>query len=488
MKLSARQKVTRRDLVKALGGAALLLPGLELFERSARAQAAGKVSKFIVFCYTPDGVNENAFWPSGSTTNFTLSSTLTPLAKYKDKLLILGPQMNGSSPVANTGLTYAGPVAQHQAPVTLTARAGHTCTGQFCVGNLGISYLNDQSSAVNKLDKGPSIDQLIAKTVTNDSPFSSLNFGVHCVGGDTPSDINYLDDGTPLRRLTSADEAWNHMFGAPTGMSTSTTSAKLAADKMTAVSNFLHGRFAELRPTLSAADQQTLDAHLTAMSVYETRAQKRLNDALTGQTSGDASCSNPKRASVPTDQSSQTTGADTPALCGFYMDMIATAFHCNLTKVASISFGYPGGGDAGGLRMPWLGFTDPMHFVSHHGGDATKLDKYAKMNAWIASQVAGLMDRLAAIPSSTGTGTLLDETTIYWFNRHGDGNAHANYALPNIILGGTGGYFKMGRWLQLPATNPTAVLISLANAMGVSVSTFGEAGLAASAPLAGLTG
>jgi hypothetical protein len=168
------------------------------------------------------------------------------------------------------------------------------------------------------------------------------------------------------------------------------------------------------------------------------------------------------------------------------MDMIATAFQCNLTKVASVSFGYPGGGDAGGLRMPWLGFTDPLHFVSHHGGDATKLDKYAKMSTWIAWEVAGLMDRLAAIPSATGTGTVLDETTIYWFNRHGDGNSHANFALPNLILGGTGGYFNMGRWLQLPKTNPTSVLISLANAMGVNVSTFGETGLAASAPLSGL--
>ena len=83
---------------------------------------------------------------------------------------------------------------------------------------------------------------------------------------------------------------------------------------------------------------------------------------------------------------------------------------------------------------------------------------------------------------------MLDDTTTYWFNRHGDGNAHANFALPNVILGGTGGYFKMGRWLQLASTNPTKVLISLANAMGVNVPTFGEPALAATGPLAGLTG
>ena len=129
-----------------------------------------------------------------------------------------------------------------------------------------------------------------------------------------------------------------------------------------------------------------------------------------------------------------------------------------------------------------------IRFVSHHAGNAEKLDRYAKLSTWIAGQIAELMDRLAALPSASGTGTLLDETTIYWFNRHGDGDAHTNFALPNVLLGGTGGYFQMGRWLQLQATNPTKVLISIANAMGVDVPSFGAQPFAANEPLADLTG
>jgi hypothetical protein len=198
-------------------------------------------------------------------------------------------------------------------------------------------------------------------------------------------------------------------------------------------------------------------------------------------------CAQPKRAMVPTDADSVRTGADTELLSPFFMDMISAAFTCNLTKVASVTFGYPGGGDAGGLRMPWLGFTEPLHAISHHGGNAVPLDKYWKMHNWIAGQVAGLMQKLAAVPSPSGTGTLLDDTTIYWFNRHGDGNTHSNFALPNLILGGTGGYFQMGRYLQLPATSPTKVLISIANAMGVDVPSFGENALKDIAPLSGIT-
>jgi hypothetical protein len=101
------------------------------------------------------------------------------------------------------------------------------------------------------------------------------------------------------------------------------------------------------------------------------------------------------------------------------------------------------------------------------------------------SQVKVLLDELAAVP--TPTGTLLDETTIYLFNRHGDGNGHTNFALPNVILGGTGGYFKTGQVLALPKTSPTKVLISIANAMGVEVPSFGSGAYADTAPLAGIT-
>ena len=485
MKLPIHGRLRRRDLLKSIGGAALALPALELFEREARAQATAVKSKYVVFCYTPDGVNQSAFWPTGTPASFTLGPILKPFEPYKDKMLIMGPQMAGATPVSNTGLKYISGTPQHQAPVTLAARTGHSCIGNNCSGTLGLSYLQ-QATAVNKVD-GPSIDQVIAKAVKGDSTFGSLNFGLHPVGGDTPSDINFQEDGTSLKRLAGADEAWTQVFGIPMGVVVGTGANPLSpAHKLTAVSDFLHARFTSLRPALSLADRTTLDGHLAALRTYEDRANKRLG--ASGTTPTPTNCTNPARATVLTDADSIRTGADTETLSPFFMDIIATSFSCNLTKVASVTFGYPGGGDAGGLRMPWLGFTDPLHFVSHHANNPVLLDKYQKMSNWIAGQIAGLMQRLAARPSSTGTGTLLDETTIYWFNRHGDGNSHSNFALPNVILGGTGGYFRMGRWLQLAATNPTKVLISIANAMGVNVPSFGEPSLMDTAPLAVLTG
>ena len=60
-----------------------------------------------MFCYTPDGTNQGQFWPTGTTTNYTLSSILQPFEKYTDKLLILGPQMNGNNVLnGSTGSSF----------------------------------------------------------------------------------------------------------------------------------------------------------------------------------------------------------------------------------------------------------------------------------------------------------------------------------------------------------------------------------------------
>ncbi|HXI60183.1 MAG TPA: DUF1552 domain-containing protein [Polyangia bacterium] len=483
MKLSHRRGLGRRDLMKWLGGAALALPGgLELFERQARAEVGGATkARFAVFCYTPDGVNQSAFWPTGTETNFQLSPILAPFETFKDKMLVLGPQMTGTTPKSGTGLTYClcgGTTGadktppQHQALITLTARARGT-SGD-------IPYLGDQTKAVNRLD-GPSIDTVIGEAVQGTSAFPYLNFGLHPIGGDTPSDINFAKDGSPLKRMASPDEAWSRVFGMPVMGGTGGAPNTSDLHRQTALSNYLHGRFSELSPQLSTYDRHIIDGHLTSLRTYEDRKAKLLMG--TGNV-----CMPPGKAmDVPTDDTSIRTGADTEKLSPFFMDIISAAFSCNLAKVASVTFGYPGGGDAGGLRMPWLGFTEAMHAISHHGGNPATLDKYKKMSTWIAGQIAYLMQKLAAIPDAATGKTLLDSTVIYWFNRHGDGNAHSNTNLPNIILGGTGGYFKMGRFLQLPSTNPTKVLISLANSMGVDVPTFGKDAWVDTAPLTGLT-
>jgi hypothetical protein len=470
MKLSARARLGRRDLARLIGSAALALPALELFARP-RARAADKRARFAVFLYTPDGaVLEDYFpRPGASQREFAISKVLEPLEAHRDRLLVLGPRWDGDATRADTGLCYAEKPEQHRAAVTLAA-------------NRHKLPLRPQEGVVNQIDS-PSIDQVIASAVQGEARFGSLNFGLHPIGGDTASDINYGEDGTPLRRMESAGEAWDRVLGSIIDVvdPAAVAAAERALRREAALSNFLHGRFGALAPGLGKADKLTLDRHLGSLRTVEQRRVEQLKAALESEA---GRCALPMRGDVPDDEDAIRTGADTEHLCPFFLDVLSTAFACEMCRVASITFGYPGGGSAGGLRMPWLGFSDPLHAVSHHGNQRGDMDKQTKMLRWIASQIAALMDRLAASPFEDGS--VLDYTTLYWFNRHGDGNGHSNDRLPCILAGGTGGYFDMGRSLQLGRSNVTQVLISIAHSMGVELDAFGVEELRAEGPLPGL--
>jgi hypothetical protein len=474
MKLSIHRHLRRRDLLKVVGSAALALPLLELFEDEVKAQAVPKQAKFAVFLYTADGVNNPAFWPTGQ--DPSASPTLSVFAPYKSKMIVFGPRFGSPGvPNTDTGLTYSVKPAQHRANMTLSA------------SSVNLPLNPDQFSAVNKID-GPSVDYIIGTSIAategaNAPIYPYLNFGMHPIGGDTPSEINFDKNGSPLPRMASADEVWKRLFQGMGGSNPGAAGAASELRKLNAVTDFLNSRFGTLRPDLSAYDKQVLDGHLASLRSFSDRRAR----LLMAQTNPVAMCSGPSAAMgmVPTDDTSVRTGADTQFLSPFFMQSIATAFACNMTRVATVTFGYPGGGGEGGLRMPWLGFTDALHAVSHHGNGADKLMKYQKMNAWIASQVKYLMDQLAAV--QTPNGTLLDQTVLYWYNRHGDGNSHTNFALPNVLLGGAGGYFKMGQVMSLDKTSPTKVLISIANSMGVNLPSLGSGGLKDTAPLSGIT-
>ncbi len=452
MKLSIRHRLSRRDLVKWIGGAALALPSLELFELAAGAQTVAKQAKFAVFIYTNDGFYPPAFFPTGA--DPTASPTMSSLAPYKDKVLLLGaPLMPSGFPMAGSGLAYNTKPAQHRANICFT-------------GSMIVQATNpDQFNAVNKGD-GPSIDYVIAKHL-NTSP---LLLAMHPVGGDTPSDVTYDMNGNSQTRLSTPADILKNVFGTTVSGPLNSVDAATAVSKQNAITDFLNARLGTLRPQLSASDKQVLDAHLSALQSYEAALTQNLVSQSTPAPTSMA-CSAPSVSTVPTDATSFQSGNDSQFLCPLIMQTIAIAFNCNKNKVATVSFGYPGGGGAGGLRMPWLGFPDPQHGVSHNNGDPVRIARYAKMNAWTISQMKYLMDQLAAVKLPTGT--LLDQTVIYLVNRHGDGNGHTNFALPAVIGGGAGGYFKMGQNLQLPTTSPTKVLISMAQAMGVPVTSFG---------------
>ena len=116
---------------------------------------------------------------------------------------------------------------------------------------------------------------------------------------------------------------------------------------------------------------------------------------------------------------------------------------------------------------------DGHHDLSHHGGDAEKLDKIRRINEYHMQQFAYFLERLKSIPE--GDGSLLDQCLIVYGSGISDGNRHNHDHLP-VLLAGRGGHtIESGRHLVYEEETPMANLfLSLLDRVGVSVDQFGD--------------
>jgi hypothetical protein len=132
---------------------------------------------------------------------------------------------------------------------------------------------------------------------------------------------------------------------------------------------------------------------------------------------------------------------------------------------------------------PWVGAADGYHIGVTHNQPGKP---YAAVNKWLVSQLAYLLDRLTATHDAAGTGTLLDNTIVYFASELGEGSTHSSDDIPIIIAGKGGGQIpRQGRLLARSGQGNGNVLIALMQAMGVAVSSFGNG---FTTPLLGLLG
>ena len=93
-------------------------------------------------------------------------------------------------------------------------------------------------------------------------------------------------------------------------------------------------------------------------------------------------------------------------------DLLAVAYQADLTRI----FTFMMGREASQRTYPGLGIAMPHHDVSHHGGQAEKMEQHAKINAHYAKLFAAFVDRLGNSPD--GDGSVLDHSLIAFGARH----------------------------------------------------------------------
>ncbi len=428
--------VPRRTILRGAAGAALALPWLEsLAPRQARAQAA-PIKRFIVM-FTPNGTLPGAWTPTGTETSFTLGPILAPLAPHQADIVVVG------------GLNQQG-----------SGGDGHQngISGMLTGTGLNPGPFAGVGAAPAGWPTGPSVDQRIAEAMGAPTKFRSLELGVQVGAADNWGRMIYRAANQPLPPNDDPADVYARVF---TDLHTDPAVLLKQLRRKKSILDAVTREYARVSGRLGAADRQRLDAHATAVREIEMRLASQT-------TSSSAVCHDPTIRAVAT-----YANDSFPDVGGLQLDLLAMALACDITRVASLQWSRA----VSQTRFTWLPMpvNEAHHDLSHRSDDDTDaVAKLTRINTWYASQLAGLIARLKAIPE--GNGTVFDNTLILWSNELAKGNTHSRVGAGYVLAGHAGGALRTGRYLDytgqsLPHNN---LLVSLLNAMDVPDRSFGK--------------
>jgi hypothetical protein len=302
---------------------------------------------------------------------------------------------------------------------------------------------------------GTSADQLVAQALQADAgatPFRSLELGTSILNenpnkepGWDPVLKDHLSwwNGTPLPKEISPAALFDRLFAAE-GADPEVARVRRILRK--SVLDGVHEEATRLQVGLGRSDRVKLDEYLTGVRELERRV-----DATTH--GYDPS----KRPAPPKDVRDRVKQM---------LDLSVLAFELDLTRV--VTFGYEH--TVTEQAHPWLGVNEGYHIGITHNDPGPK---YVAVNAWIVSQLAYLLDQLAAKRDPDGS-RLLDNTIVYFASEMGEGSTHSKKDLPIVVCGGGRGTVRKGRLLDRPGQGNGNVLLALMRAMGVTIDTFGN--------------
>ncbi len=444
------RSLSRRSLLTGLAGTSLALPWLEamLPIKNAHGQAAKPPLRFVAFI-TTNGVFPQRYWPrlpgeamypldktptrdffsgvqAADSTDYLFAPSLKPLSRHRKDLLIV------------EGLDASGGPGHDQWPSVLTGRTGR--------------------------NKGISLDQAIANHIAGDTKFKSLNLGVRTANG-VP--FSCYDVDQPALQENDPQAIFDRVF-AEVSPPDPIVIERLRTERKSVLDSAL-ADIGDLQKRVGAADREKLQNYFDSIREVESR--------LTSAAGG-LSCARP--VLEPGQEQWWKNDDNIPKAMNAQFDMLAMAFACDLTRVATLSFGNANCD----VTLPAIGVKTGFHTLGHEpDSNFAAWDDVGKIDIWNAEQLAAFLDRLKAIPE--GDGTVFDSTVVVWLNEMTRGDHHTGN-IPHVMAGSAQGYFKTGRYLRLPrGGEPTHrpypkgrwsndFKLSVLQSMGVQATTFGD--------------
>ena len=431
-----KRAIPRRTVLRGLG-ATLALPLLDgmIPALSAQANTAARPPHRFGVVYVPNGVIHSAWLPSGEGAAYELSPTLTPLDPFRDRMVVL------------SGLSCVSPPGR---PGGFHAKAA-------------TRFLTDVTPPTSEtwLDAGISMDQVLAAEFGLQTQLASLELAVEsnetagacdigfaCVYSNT---ISWKSANTPLPTQNNPRAVFERLFGDSRSTDARTRLARIQQDR--SILDSVTEEADRLRGSLGHSDRAKLGEYLEAIRDVERRL-----DLAEEQRDRDLP-SMDRPAGIPAEYDDHVD---------LMFDLMLLAYQSDMTRVITFMLGR----EFSGMTYPQIGVPDAHHPISHHAGDADKIDKMLKVNRYHASLFAKLLERMRATPD--GDGTLLDHTTMMYGYGMAESNTHSQADIPLVLAGGGAGTLKGGRHIRFKDTPLANLHVTLMDNMGVHVDRHGD--------------
>ena len=437
-----------------------MLPFISGLPSFASVASSGRKQRLIVM-FSPNGIVPANFWPdykpekkkgekkdSGAPEippekveapapepppgdEFLIRPILKPLEPFKDRMLLL---KGVSNKVRGDGDSHM---------------RGMSCllTGiELFPGNI-----QGGSDTPAGWASGISIDQELKNFFqsrdASRTRFGSIEFGVAVPNRADPwTRMSYAGANKPVAPVDDPYLLFERLYG-----------RMKDKDTLKSILDDLTDDFRKVSGNVSTEDKKLLEEHLTFVREMERDLQ--------------ASDEQGQQHALPKlDPGVLNENDNIPKISRMQIDLLANSFQNDFARIATLQYT----NSVGNARMRWMGVEEGHHTLSHDPDlNDQSQEKLTKINTWFAGELAYLCQRLAETPEPGGNGTLLDNTLIVWTNELGKGNSHTLDNIPFVLLG-NGCNFKMGRFVKFEKAAHNRLWMSIANAMGHSITTFGN--------------
>lgn len=452
-KTSSFHSSSRRSLLRTLAVGAGAIPMLNPLGRSflskAHASSTGAPRR-VIFYTNPNGLpslRESATWysaPGSTPTTFTLGSSLKPLEKYRDQLVVLqNLEMKGLA-------DFKGGTGAHQNGVIMSL------TGSQENENMGRYWGASRNASIDWR-----IAQEIGTKVTPGWPM--IGMGIQASDA-TPT---WKNDGNRVSHNNNPYDLYAKIFGTLTGGTGAVDPAlmkRLAMRK--SVLDGVAKQLGQFSKGLGAEDRARCEA--------QTEVIRRLEKRLVTTPDGGGACTKPGPIPVGLEWRFQQS-QNVPELCEVFSDMTVAAMACDLTRVATIvNYDFENHDTTcnfAPVNRPKLG----PHSLSHDDGGSFTDGSYLAFKTFLIQKLVRLCDKLSQIPEAGGT--MLDNTVIYVFGETHLG--HGYDSMQVLTVGGknlgirTGQSLQMGKTGVGNGTDHNRLLVSLLQCMGIPADAHG---------------